>query len=325
MISRALALVVIAVFALVLGVALLDAVRARQEPAPVASVPTASATATALAAPVGKTDQPVPNVVACGTLAANSITSGQGSGPNTFELLSPAGASLGRFGWPGSGQSALGTYLCVRLIPGAPMSGFDSLVRPGEAGYVAQPPLTWASACGTVSDFVGNTASADGSLLLNSPGRSPLKITLTSAHSTPGGRFGGYICTGLDPGSPYPIFGGLWAPITAGFVPEGTMPATKAEPAPAGFVVPQSCAYVVPPLVGAGQTDWRVDCGAAANRDARGRLAPALTQQGWTSCGSGLGTAAWAKGTLEIGVSEWSGAAGDYPKFVQRTRTSTCP
>ncbi len=192
------------------------------------------------------------------------------------------------------------------------------------------PPSSWASVCGTVSDDVASTSTTNGSLVLNSPGRPPLKITdlfLTSPRS-PGGGIAGYICTSLQAGVPNPIFGGLWTPNTAGFVAEGTLPATKANPPPTGFVVPQTCAYVVPPLVGGDQNEWKVDCGADANRNARGTLAPALTQQGWTSCGVGLGTASWAKGTARLFIAESSMSPGDYPKLTQPVRpaaTSSCP
>ncbi len=205
------------------------------------------------------------------------------------------------------------------------MSGLKAVLRPGDPGYIAN---TWASVCGTVSDFVAITSTTNGSLALNSPGRPPLKITLTSSKLTPGGGIAGYICTSLEAGVPNPIFAGLWPPSTAGFVAEGTLPATKADPAPTGFVVPQTCAYVVPPLVGGDQNEWKVDCGADANRNARGTLAPALVEQGWISCGVGLGTASLAKGTTRLQVVESSLSPGDYPKFVQQVRpaaSSSCP
>lgn len=72
----------------------------------------------------------------------------------------------------------------------------------------------------------------------------------------------------------------------------------------------------------------KVDRGADANRNARGTLAPALTQQGWTSCGVGLGTASWAKGTARLFIAESSMSPGDYPKLTQPVRpaaTSSCP
>jgi hypothetical protein len=105
-----------------------------------------------------------------------------------------------------------------------------------------------------------------------------------------------------------------------GFVNSGSVPATFALPAPTGFVLPQSCAYVVPPVVGVAQTDWRVDCGAANNNNARGSLGPALAQQGWISCGAGLATERWRKNDLMLSVSESSLAAGDYPRFSQPAR-----
>ena len=94
-------------------------------------------------------------------------------------------------------------------------------------------------------------------------------------------------------------------------------------PAPVGFVVPQACAYVRPPEVGGDQSNWWVDCGAEANRSARGALGPALTQQGWTRCGPAVGTELFFKGTMRIVVVESSLAPGDYPHLSQAVRPGT--
>lgn len=98
------------------------------------------------------------------------------------------------------------------------------------------------------------------------------------------------------------------------------------DPTPSLFTLPQGRAIVGPPASTADQADWKVDCGVAANRNARGSLGSAFTAQGWTACGSGLATAAWANSRFLLVVSESSGAAGEYPKLTQRLRTtSTCP
>jgi hypothetical protein len=178
----------------------------------------------------------------------------------------------------------------------------------------------WAHVCGTVSDFVKTTATANGSLVLNSPGRSPLKITLTPSRIRPEGQIAGYVCVTLDAGVPYPIFAGLSAPGADGFIAAGTYPATLAKPAPNGFVVPQACAFVAPPDVGADETNWWVDCGPDANRHARGTLGTALLEQGWTACGPALATELFVKGTLRIVVVESSLAPGDYPRLSQVVR-----
>jgi hypothetical protein len=134
---------------LVGGIAVLYSIRALTPPSATATglANPASPTPTATVVPVKsspietppvKTNDAVTTVVRCGTLAANSVASGAGSGPNTYELHAPGGVSVARFFWP-TGQSSLGTYICARLIAGAPMSGFDSLLRPGEPGYIAQP------------------------------------------------------------------------------------------------------------------------------------------------------------------------------------------
>src|SRR5258708_36302887 len=109
----------------------------------------------------------------------------------------------------------------------------------------------------------------------------------------------------------------------SGFVNEGTYPATMAKPAPPGFVLPQACAFVRPPEIGADQTSWWVDCGAEANRSARGTLGTALGQQGWTSCGPAAATELFFKGTVRIGVVESSRAPGDYPRVTQELRPAT--
>ncbi len=204
-----------------------------------------------------------------------------------------------------------------------------SVARTNTVPQATAPVATWAVACGTVSDYVRTAPATDGSFVLNSPGRSPLKITLTVARTDPTeGQFGGYVCVGVTAGVPYPIFAGLGVPqingvVPESYVPEGTYPATRAKPAPVGFVVPQACAYVRPPEVGGDQSNWWVDCGAEANRSARGTLGPALTQQGWTRCGPAVGTELFFKGAMRIVVIESSLAPGDYPRLSQAVRPGT--
>lgn len=104
--------------------------------------PTAAvATSTTLTAPTEtptlptKTNDATTKDLFCGVLSANTITSGQGSGPNTFELRPTTSVRTGtigsaRFGgWVSSDRPALGTYVCVWLGKGAPMGGFLSQVR----------------------------------------------------------------------------------------------------------------------------------------------------------------------------------------------------
>jgi hypothetical protein len=128
------------------------------------------------------------------------------------------------------------------------------------------------------------------------------------------------VCLLLDAGKPLPVFAGLIGPQVPGFVTDGTFPATAARPAPTGFVLPQACAFVVPPVVGTDQTEWSVDCGAANNNNARGILGPALAQQGWTLCASGLATAQWRKDGVMLGVVESSLAPGEYMRVHQFAR-----
>jgi len=95
--------------------------------------------------------------------------------------------------------------------------------------------------CGTVSDLVTTTTTTNGSLVLNSPGRTPFTITLTPARWNPEGGVAGYVCAMLDAGMPRPVFEGLSVPGNAEAYVEGNAyPATKAKPFPVGFVVPQA-------------------------------------------------------------------------------------
>jgi hypothetical protein len=122
------------------------------------------------------------------------------------------------------------------------------------------------------------------------------------------------------------VFGCAPAPPSSSATTAPTAIATASSPpTPTGFALPQGCTYIGSATVVSGQTEWRFDCGTTANRDARGILTPAFTQQGWTSCGAVTATATWAKGTTEIVVAESSGAAGDYPKLAQHGRTNACP
>jgi hypothetical protein len=129
------------------------------------------------------------------------------------------------------------------------------------------------------------------------------------------------VCAWLEQGAPISGFQSQVLPGEAGYI---------AEILPNGFALPQGCAFVGRPAAGADGISvvWKVDCGATANRDARGTLAPAFTAQGWTLCGSGLANATWRKDVLRLTVSEGSGAPGEYPMLTQRPNydpKSTCP
>jgi len=194
-----------------------------------------------------------------------------------------------------------------------------STVPPANASPAASPSpggtRAYAIVCGTIRDFVRDTSQTDGSLVLQSPGRDALKVTI------PAGRLGGqaanYVCVQVQRGNPYPLFDGFVPGGVAIFVSEGTVPATSASPAPVGFVLPQACAFVATPSIALAQTDWWIDCGQAKDRDIRGTLAPDLVRQGWTSCGSGLAAAQWRKGNAALVLSESSLAPGDYPRLTQ--------
>ncbi|MDQ6858170.1 MAG: hypothetical protein M3Z65_04150 [Chloroflexota bacterium] len=209
-----------------------------------ATVRAASSPATPTAPTPAKTPDRAGSDLFCGVLSDNTVTAGQGSGPNTFELRPATSVRTGstgsaRFGGWVTGRPTIGTYVCVWLAQGAPMGGFQSEVRPAEPGY-------------------------------------------------------------------------------------------STEILPNGFALPQGCAFVGRPAAGTDGLSvvWKVDCGATANRSARGTLAPAFTAQGWTLCSSAVANALWRKGVLRLTVSEGSGAPGEYPMLTQRPDfdpKSTCP
>ena len=98
-----------------------------------------------------------------------------------------------------------------------------------------------------------------------------------------------------------------------------SVPTPSSAGAPIGFALPAGCSFVGSPVVGSGGTQWQFDCGSAANRDARGTLAPAFTQQGWSSCGAVTATATWMKGDLRLLVAEGAGGSGSnaFPTLTQ--------
>lgn len=61
-------------------------------------------------------------------------------------------------------------------------------------------------------------------------------------------------------------------------------------------------------------------CTPTNNSNARGTLGPALSQQGWALCASGLASASWRKSGVMLGISESSLAPGDYPRITQFIR-----
>ena len=193
-------------------------------------------------------------------------------------------------------------------------------VAAATAAATFSVPETFAAVCGTASDRVARTATTNATFLLNSPGRSALKVASTGKAPIDAVIPGGYVCLLLGAGVPVPIFVGLVGPQMPGFVIEGMFPATAARPTPTGFVLPQMCAFVEPPVVRTEQTDWSIDCGAANNNNARGTLGPALVQQGWHLCASGLATAQWRKDNVMVSVVESSLAPGEYMRIAQLAR-----
>ena len=272
-------------------------------------------------------------LVSCGTLALNSLTSGEGSGPNTYELLSPTGVAVWRLGWD-AGDASLGTYVCVRVIPGAPMVRFSSLLGPGDAGYVPPPTRVAIDSCGSVRAY-----AADGAQMLIALTAGGTAAQYSLEYQFKGGSWPTDIGDRLSRGTPQLLLitGVLVAPSTGSpgafrlrqfnVARVSVCPSTTAEvrPQPIGFFLPPGCAYIDAPTVGGDQSTWSFDCGTT--HDARGALAYSLTQQGWTNCATVTATATWAKGTLRLVVVEGAGGPGGYPRLAQQTRpasTSSC-
>lgn len=101
----------------------------------------------ALAVLASPADAAAAPVVYCGVVKANSITSGQGSGPRTFELDVTSGpGGGGRFSVPESiVLPTIGSYICGQFEQGVPMNGLAAVLRSGDAGYVQQATVTTAA------------------------------------------------------------------------------------------------------------------------------------------------------------------------------------
>ena len=207
--------------------------------------------------------------------------------------------------------SASAALRSTALPSPAKTTGSTSTVVPTQT--VTQ--RTFATVCGRIADFAGDSASTAGSFVLTSPDRDPLKLTIPAGRL--GGSAAGYVCVNVLRGNPNPLFDGFIPGGVTTFIREGDLPATSADPAPTGFVLPQACAYVAAPVVTASQTDWLIECGPTRDRDARGTLAPELSRQGWTPCGSGLASASWRKSGVLLAIAESSLAPGDYPRITQ--------
>lgn len=105
--------------------------------------------------------------VYCGTVAANSITSGQGSGPRTFELRVTSGpGGGGRFSVPESiALPAIGSYLCGRFEQGVPMNGLVAVLRTGDPGYVPAGSLPFTSTSAPTTNSLSVLAALGAALL----------------------------------------------------------------------------------------------------------------------------------------------------------------
>ena len=105
--------------------------------------------------------------VYCGTVAANSITSGQGSGPRSYELRVTSGpGGGGRFSVPESiALPTIGSYLCGRFEQGVPMNGLVAVLRAGDPGYVAVGSLPSTSTSAPIGSPLPVLAALGAALL----------------------------------------------------------------------------------------------------------------------------------------------------------------
>ena len=93
--------------------------------------------------------------------------------------------------------------------------------------------------------------------------------------------------------------------------------------APPTFPVslPTGC-HIISATPRADSVEWRIDCGAARNAEARATLAVPLDGDDWRRCGSGLAIAMWSKGATVLTIAEGSGVAGE--GFVVGLRSGRC-
>jgi hypothetical protein len=296
---------------------------ASSSPTPsVSAVAATTAPATPVQTQPPKASDAVASSVWCGVLVPNSITTGEGSAPNSYQLASPTGVRNARFVWL-AGASALGTYVCARLIGGAPMSGFNEVVNPGEPGYVAQATAAIDS-CGSVTRY-----AADGAHMLVTLLAGGVTTQYDLQYQFAGDAAPTDIGTQFSKNMPQMLLiTGRQFPPDSGAANAINLhdynvarvtsctPLSSVTPQPTGFTLPLGCAYIDQPVVGGDQSTWKFDCGWATH-DARGTLAPAFTAQGWTGCGVGLGGASWKKGSVVLAVTEGAGGFGGYPQLLQ--------
>lgn len=287
----------------------------------------ARTTAAATGTPQSATTAPTtarggPTYLSCGVVAANSITTGEGSAGNSYQLSSATGVLGSRFVWQ-AGQAALGSYVCVRLTAGAPMSGFAGVVSPNESDYVPQATAAIDS-CGSVTRYAADGAQMLITLLAGGVSTQYFLEFQFAGDAAPkdiGDRLAAQTPqTLLITGRQVPPAVGASGAINLHEYNvarvTGCLPLSSVAPQPTGFVLPLGCAYIGQPLVGDDQSVWKFDCGWASN-NARGSLAPAFVAQGWT-CGSPVtATATWAKGSARLKVVEGAGGPGGYPQLAQ--------
>lgn len=106
--------------------------------------------------------------VYCGIVAVNSITTGQGSGPRTYELRVTSGpGGGGRFSVPESiALPTIGSYLCGQFEQGVPMNGLLTVLRAGDPGFIAEGSLPSTSTSAPTSSSLPVLAALSAALLV---------------------------------------------------------------------------------------------------------------------------------------------------------------
>jgi hypothetical protein len=128
---------------------------------------------------------------------------------------------------------------------------------------------------------------------------------------------GSYVCVRMRPGAPMAGFAGWVQPGDPDYLPRSVL-------VPTGFLLAKSCTYLGDPAPDQTRDEvvWRIGCGAAP--DTRATLAPALTDQSWTLCGSALGVAIWTKDARTLTITEAAGNADSLATLSLRPN-SDCP
>jgi len=258
---------------------------------------------------------------------------------STYILL----AAVGQDVWIMSGTGGLPTGLRAPAMDALvwPIANSAFFVRIGRASYLLAMPAnasrdsSWQTApelrvprpavadnnvgCGLLAGKLTRPGEGMGGTVIAPVTSAALGVTHGALIGLPDDAppTGSYVCVRMRPGAPMAGFAGWVQPGEAGYLPRSAL-------VPTGFSLPQTCRYVGDPAPDQKRDEvvWRIDCGSAP--ETRATLAPALTDQSWTLCGSALGVAIWTKDARTLTITEASGNADSRPTLSLRPN-SDCP